>query len=173
MSDSDVPVWCDENAFAAIPLLAHRVPQVFSGRGVQTGSGFVQEQDVRVADHGYGRAEFSLVSTAKQKKKKNRLDVKNRSSLTKYTLTVCRRENCEWPGEKTRTDSFGRIKLNYIARKIGVSTSVPKKSTRRGVGWLRKNSTTITTNRIKNKSLNNVLIDAFRTRFKKNFFLKI
>lgn len=63
-----VPVRRDENAFAAIPLLAHRVPEVFPGCGVQAGSWFVQEQDARIADHSYGCAEFPLVSTTKSTK---------------------------------------------------------------------------------------------------------
>lgn len=58
-----IPVRCDENAFSAIPLLAHRVPEVFPGGGVQAGSWLVQEQDARVTDHSYGCAEFPLVST--------------------------------------------------------------------------------------------------------------
>lgn len=55
-------MWRDEYAFAAIPLLAHRVPKVFPGGGVEAGSGLVQEQYTRVADHSYGSAELSLVA---------------------------------------------------------------------------------------------------------------
>lgn len=78
-----VPVRRYENAFAAISLFAHCVPQVFSSRGVQAGSRFVQEQDARVANHGYGRAEFSLVSTAMQTKlfRINELTQKSLSKL--------------------------------------------------------------------------------------------
>lgn len=60
-----VPVRSNEDALAAIPLLAHRVPQVFSGGRIQSGRGLVQEQHARIADHGYGRAQFSFVSPAK------------------------------------------------------------------------------------------------------------